>query len=157
MKPLSETCNQLGIAFSFPIEIKDANGRQTYFESSDGFWWKREYDANGKQTYFENSDRDWVRHEYNQRGNETYFENNDGFWVKYKYDDNGNQTYFEDSTGCKSGDPISAMSDTPKTDEQLQSDAAKYDGHSQDYVSLLNFARELERELNEIKARHKTL
>jgi hypothetical protein len=43
------------------------------------------------------------------------------------------------------------MSDTPKTDEQSQLDAAKYQGHSQDYVSLLNFTRELERELNELK------
>ena len=42
------------------------------------------------------------------------------------------------------------MSDTPRTDEQAQSDAAKYAGHSRDYVSLLNFARELERELNEL-------
>ena len=48
------------------------------------------------------------------------------------------------------------MSDTPRTDEQSQSDAAKYDGHSQDYVSLVTFTRELERELNELKARHKT-
>ena len=48
------------------------------------------------------------------------------------------------------------MNDTPRTDEQAQSDAAKYAGHSRDYVSLLNFARELERELNELKAIHKT-
>lgn len=43
------------------------------------------------------------------------------------------------------------MSNTPRTDEQSQLDAAKYQGHSQDYVSLLNFTRELERELNELK------
>ena len=40
------------------------------------------------------------------------------------------------------------MSKTPRTDEQALIDAVSYDGHSQDYVSLLNYARELERELN---------
>jgi hypothetical protein len=49
------------------------------------------------------------------------------------------------------------MNNTPRTDAQAQLDAAKYQGHSQDYVSLLNFARELERELNELKERHKTV
>jgi len=32
MKPLSETYKELGIDFSFPIEIKDAKGNVTYFE-----------------------------------------------------------------------------------------------------------------------------
>ena len=36
MKPLSETLTELGIAFSFPIEIEDANGHETYYEDSDG-------------------------------------------------------------------------------------------------------------------------
>lgn len=40
---------------------------------------------------------------------------------------------------------------TPRTDEQSQLDAAKYHGHSSDYVSLLKFTRELECELNETK------
>lgn len=48
------------------------------------------------------------------------------------------------------------MSDTPRTDEQALIDSASYDGYSEDYASLLNFTRELERELNELKARHKT-
>ena len=36
MKPLSETYKELGIAFSFPIEIMEANDRLTYWENSDG-------------------------------------------------------------------------------------------------------------------------
>jgi hypothetical protein len=43
------------------------------------------------------------------------------------------------------------MSDTPRTDEQAQLDAAKYCGHSRDYVSLVKFTRELERENNELR------
>ena len=55
MKPLSDTLKELGIAFSFPIEIKDANGKETYYEDSEGFWRKYEYDCDGKETYYENS------------------------------------------------------------------------------------------------------
>jgi len=55
MKPLSETYKELGIAFSFPIEIEDANGELTYYESSKGKWEKWECDANGNDTYYEDS------------------------------------------------------------------------------------------------------
>jgi len=56
MKPLSETFKELGIAFKFPIEIKDANGNVTYLEDSDDFWVKYELGISGKVTYCENSD-----------------------------------------------------------------------------------------------------
>jgi hypothetical protein len=56
MKPLSETYKELGIAFSFPIEIMEANDRLTYWENSDGFWERYERDANGYVTYWENSE-----------------------------------------------------------------------------------------------------
>jgi len=62
MKLLSETYKELGIAFTFPIEITfpisiwDANGKVTYHEDSDGYWCRHEYDANGNETYFEDSD-----------------------------------------------------------------------------------------------------
>ena len=36
MKKLSETLTELGIAFTFPIDIKDAKGNMTYFEDSYG-------------------------------------------------------------------------------------------------------------------------
>jgi hypothetical protein len=56
MKLLSETYKELGIAFSFPIEIMEANDRLTYWENSDGFWERYERDANGYVTYWENSE-----------------------------------------------------------------------------------------------------
>ena len=78
MKPLSETYKELGIAFTFPIEIEDANGNDTYFENSDGFWCKWEYDTNGNETYYENIYPYWCKREYDTNGNETYYENSDG-------------------------------------------------------------------------------
>ena len=53
MKKLSETYKELGIAFSFPITIRDYNGDLTYHENIKGFWVKRERDANGNVTYYE--------------------------------------------------------------------------------------------------------
>ena len=58
MKKLSETYKELGIAFTFPIEILDTNGNQTYYELSDGYWSRSERDAIGNRTYFENSEGD---------------------------------------------------------------------------------------------------
>ena len=54
MKKLSEALTELGIAFTFPIEITNANGKKTYSEYSTGYWVKYEYDSNG-ETYFEDS------------------------------------------------------------------------------------------------------
>ena len=56
MKPLSQTYKELRIAFTFPIRIWDANGRQTYHEDSSDYWCRWERDANGNETYFENID-----------------------------------------------------------------------------------------------------
>ena len=78
MKKLSETLTELGIAFTFPIEIEDANGNETYYENSDDFWYRYEYDANGKWTYFENGDNYWERRELDAKGKETYCEYSDG-------------------------------------------------------------------------------
>ena len=86
MKKLSDTYKELGIAFTFPIEIDNANGNETYYENSKGFWWKYEYDDNGNQTYYEDSC---------------------GFWGKREYDANGNETYYENSKGEKRGTPRS--------------------------------------------------
>tara|TARA_R110000787_G_scaffold97213_1_gene200741 strand:+ start:511 stop:831 length:321 start_codon:yes stop_codon:yes gene_type:complete len=86
MKPLSETYKELGIAFSFPIEITDDDDLETYYETRYGYWAKFERDANGDVTYYEDSDDVWWRREY---------------------DDNGNRTYYEDSDGIKEGTPRS--------------------------------------------------
>lgn len=87
MKKLSETLTEMGIAFSFPIRIWDANGRQTYHEDSNG-WGRAEYDANGKITFHENDK---------------------GYWYRYEFDAKGNSTYYEDSDGYKSGTPCSTI------------------------------------------------
>ena len=101
--PLSDTYKKLGIAFTFPIEIKDENGNTTYFERSDGLWLRREYDKNGKQTYYEDSDGFWSRCEYDEKGNLTYCEDSDGFWERCEYDKKGKETYYENSDGDKRG------------------------------------------------------
>jgi hypothetical protein len=78
MKKLSETYKELGIAFTFPIEIKDHKGNETYHENSDGYWRKYERDSNGTETYFENSNDYSCRYEYDASGKVTYFENSEG-------------------------------------------------------------------------------
>ena len=103
MKKLSETYKELGIAFTFPIEINDDNGNETYCENSNGSWEKWEYDSNG---------------------NETYFENSKGFWCKREYDSNGNVTYYEDSKGSKRGTPHSAKTCDGKV---VEIDGLKYE------------------------------
>jgi hypothetical protein len=82
MKKLSETYKELGIAFTFPIKIKDEKGKETYYETSYGFWFKWEYD---------------------EKGNPTYYETSDGFWGRREYDKDGLETYSEDSGGYKRG------------------------------------------------------
>jgi len=84
MKKLSKTLTELGIDFSFPIEIEDANGKLTYYEDSDDFWQRWERDAKGRPTYHEDSN---------------------GFWSRWDRDDNGDVDYYEDSTGVKKGTP----------------------------------------------------
>jgi hypothetical protein len=90
MKKLSETYKELGIAFSFPVVIKDENGGSTYYEHSRG---------------------DWNRFEYDSNGNMTYFERSDGYWERREYDSKGNRTYYEYSNGDKEGTPRSAIDD----------------------------------------------
>ena len=69
----------LGVT-EFPFEILDKRGNPTYYEDSDGDWWKREYNSIGKVTYYEDSC---------------------GYWAKYEYDSMGNWTYYEDSNGLE--------------------------------------------------------
>ena len=68
---------QLGIK-KFPFEIKDDNGNVIYWETSDGFWSKREFD---------------------EKGNLIYYEEFDGYWLKQEFDEKSNQIYYEDSKG----------------------------------------------------------
>ena len=88
---------------SYPFELYDDNGNETYFEDSDGFWSKGEYDSKGNVTYFEDSTGIWSKSEYDSKGNVTYYENSDGFWAKSEYDSKGKETYFENSNGVIRG------------------------------------------------------
>ena len=87
MKKLSEIYKELGIDFSFPIEIKEANSRVTYLEDRDDYWEKYERDANGRPIYHEDSN---------------------GFWSRWERDADGDVDYYEDSTGYKLGTPKAA-------------------------------------------------
>ena len=83
----------------FPFIIKDKNGKEIYFEYSDGFWLKSEFDANGKEIYFENADGFWWKSEHDSNGNEIHCENSNGYWYKKEYDADGNEIYCEYSDG----------------------------------------------------------
>lgn len=111
MKKLSKTYKKLGIEFTFPIEIKNADGKETYYEDSEGYWYRWEYDADGNQTYYEASDGYWSKREYDSNGKETYFETSNGYWCKREYDADGNETYYETSNGGKIGTPKSQSCD----------------------------------------------
>jgi YD repeat-containing protein len=120
MKKLSETYKELGIAFSFPIKIRDANGRVTYSEDSDDCWYKYEYDANGRVTYSEDSNDFWYKYEYDANGKVTYYEDSNDLWYKYEYGANGKVTYFENSNGFKRG--------TPKSSKTCEGKVVEVDG-----------------------------
>jgi len=105
MKKLSETYKELGIGFTFPIEIKDANGYQTYHEDSNDFWTRWEWDANGRVTYIEDSDDYWARYERDSEGRVTYHEDSNDAWSRWVRDDNGDVDYYENSDGLRRGDP----------------------------------------------------
>ena len=124
MKPLSETYKELGIAFSFPIEIRNAKGNETYLEYSEGFWCRWEYDSRGKVTYNEDNEDNWYKREYDSRGNMTYFEDSNDYFHKCEYDANDNKTYYEDSAGLKRGTPRSAKTCEGKV---IEVDGIKYE------------------------------
>ena len=111
MKLLSKIYKEQGLDFTFPIEIKDSNGNQTYLEADDGYWHKREYDSKGNETYYEDSKGSWYRFEYDANGKQTYFEADGGSWIRREYDSKGNRTYYEDSKGIKLGTPRSKSCD----------------------------------------------
>jgi hypothetical protein len=95
----------------FPFKIKDSEGKEIYWETSDGYWAKREYDSNGNRIYYEDSDGYWAKHEFDSKGNEIYYENSTGYWAKREWDSNGNEIYLENSNGT-------IHDNRPKTDVQ---------------------------------------
>jgi len=84
---------QLGVT-KFPFIIEDDDGKEIYFERSDGWWCKREYDDKGQEIYYEDSN---------------------GFWRKNEYDNNGNEIYYENSSGLIDDKRPKAVPEYPKT------------------------------------------
>ena len=84
---------------TFPFTIKNENGNEIYYETSNGVWIKREYDLNGKEIYYENSNGVWIKREYDSDGNVIYYENSEGVWYKRECDSDGNIIYHENSEG----------------------------------------------------------
>jgi hypothetical protein len=62
----------------FPFEINNSNGKEIYWEDSDGYWSKREYDSMGKEIYYESSYGYWSKSEWDSKGVRIYFEDSDG-------------------------------------------------------------------------------
>ena len=83
----------------FPFTIKDSNGNVIYYETSAGYWSKKEYDSKGNEIYWENSAGVWRKSEYDSNGKDIYYENSAGYWRKSEYDSNGNEIYCENSDG----------------------------------------------------------
>ena len=62
----------------FPFEIKDKSGKEIYYETSEGYWNKREFDSSGNEIYYETSKGYWYKQEYDSSGKEIYYENSNG-------------------------------------------------------------------------------
>ena len=69
---------ELGIT-EFPYGEFNNKGNQTYYEHSNGTWFKSEYNENGNRTYTEWSDGTWYRGKFDMNGNEIYYEDNDEY------------------------------------------------------------------------------
>jgi hypothetical protein len=77
---------KLGIT-DFPYLEFDNKGNQTYYETSDGWWYKREFDKNGNETYYEGSDGKWIKREYDEDSILIQYEDYIGnYWKKYMCD-----------------------------------------------------------------------
>jgi YD repeat-containing protein len=92
----------LSKVFNQPVTIKsndvyNTNGNVIYYETSDGYWSKREYDTKDNLIYIEDSNG--RKRGYDANDNEIYIEDSTGYWKKYEYDANGNLIYSEDSNG----------------------------------------------------------
>jgi len=115
----------------FPFIIKDSNGKEIYWENSDGLWEKREYDSNGKEIYYEDSYGFWIKREYDSNGKVIYSENYKGYWIKREWDSKGNVIYFENSYG-------QIVDNRPKTDVQKAIELLTKEGLLEDGEILKN-------------------
>ena len=75
MKTIAQQLN----VTDFPFTIEDKDGKEIYYENSDGYWVKRERDSNGNEIRFEDSIGTWSKREYAAHGREIYYETSDGY------------------------------------------------------------------------------
>ena len=66
---------------TFPFQIKDENGRELYYENSDGYWYKNELDINGNKSYHENSTGVWFRFKHDSDSRLTSYLNSNGYYL----------------------------------------------------------------------------
>jgi len=62
----------------FPFVITDKEGRELYYEASDGFWSRREYDSQNREVFYKDSRGFWWKREHDSKGNIIYMENSRG-------------------------------------------------------------------------------
>lgn len=65
------------------------DGREEYWENSDGMWEKSQYDENHNLVYWEDNEGSWAKIQYDGKGNVVYAEDSEGYWTKYEYDEQG--------------------------------------------------------------------
>jgi peptidoglycan/xylan/chitin deacetylase (PgdA/CDA1 family) len=74
MKTIAQQLN----VTDFPFVIKDKNNNEIYYESSKGYWVKREYNKNNNEIYWEDDDGDWEKREFDGNNNKIYYEDSYG-------------------------------------------------------------------------------
>ena len=62
----------------FPFSINNKDGKEIYFENSDGWWCKKERNTQGKIICYNASGGAWYKREFDTQGNEIYYENSNG-------------------------------------------------------------------------------
>jgi hypothetical protein len=63
------------------MEMENSNGfwhKQEFDSNGENSAGIYEYDLNGKEIYYENSDGVWCKYEYDSKGNQIYYENSFG-------------------------------------------------------------------------------
>ena len=60
------------------LYLYDTDGKEIYFENSNGYWSKREFDSNNNLIYYEYSSGFWYKRDYDSNNNVIYYENSDG-------------------------------------------------------------------------------
>jgi hypothetical protein len=65
--------------------VYDSLYNDLYYENiGSNYWEKREFDENGKQIYYEDSNGYWTKREYGENGNEIYYEDSKGTIEDYR-------------------------------------------------------------------------